>query len=531
MFSVFDDDALMEIIKEMPTKHCDLDPIPTKLLVQCIPELLPLISFIVNTSLQHGIFPQHLKTALVRPSIKSLGLDSEILSNYRPISNLSFLSKIIEKCVSKQLGSYLEEHNLLSKFQSGYRKFHSCETATARIHNDILVMCDSRSKVVLLLLDLSAAFDTVNHHRLLSKLSTTYSIDGTVLAWFTSYLDARTFSVKVNNSLSGKSVFTIGVPQGSILGPLLFIMYTKDLETIAISHGFNIHLYADDTQLYFAFDSVSSKDLELRISACMEDIKSWMTKNFLKLNENKTEIMILSPKRNNSSPVPEVLKINAEGETAEVQQCVKSLGVHLDSTLTMSTHITSIIQKCNMNLRNLWYIGSKLSHDLKIQLVHSMIFSHLDYCNSVLYGATNNDINKLQKIQNSSVRFIYGNLIKKWDHVTPFLKKAHFLPVKFRISFKIALLVFKCINNIAPTYLQELLHLRDPKSNTLRIDNDYFILQQPPIPSLKMSENAFKYSGPKIWNNIPYEIRSCETIAKFKCKLKTHYFNIVFNDI
>ena len=161
-----------------------------------------------------------------------------------------------------------------------------------------------------------------------------------------------------------------------------------------------------------------------------------------------------------------------------------------------------------------------------------MIFSHLDYCNSVLYGLKQKDLQKLRKVQNSSVRFIYNKQIRKWDHCTPFLKKAHFLPVEFRISFKIALLVFKCINNLAPPYLQELLHLRVPKSNTLRIDNDYFILKQPSnIPNFSMSENAFSYCGPKIWNNLPYEMRSLDTIEKFKANLKTYYFDIAFKDL
>ena len=169
------------------------------------------------------------------------------LSNYRPISNLSFLSKIIEKCVSLQLVKFLEDNSLLSKFQSGYQKHHSCETATTRIHNDILVTIDKRSKVVLLLLDPSAAFDTVNHQRLLKKLQYFYGIKGVTLEWIRSYLQSRSFSVKVKDSCSPETVLEVGVPQGSILGPLLFILYTKDLENIANRHNCKIHLYADDT--------------------------------------------------------------------------------------------------------------------------------------------------------------------------------------------------------------------------------------------------------------------------------------------
>ena len=181
-----------------------------------------------------------------------------------------------------------------------------------------------------------------------------------------------------------------------------------------------------------------------------------------------------------------------------------------------------------MNIRNLWYIGSKLSFTLKVQLVHSMILSRLDYCNSVLHGLSNKDLMKLQKVQNSAVRFIFGNMVRKSSHITPYLKKLHFLPIKQRIKFKIALLVYKCINNIAPSYLQELISLRNPKSNQLRMDNDYFILDHPVAPSLKSSDSAFMFSALQIWNELSYEIRSSENVESFKSKLKTFYFHKVF---
>ena len=378
LFSPVSDEELTSVIKSMSKKFCDLDPIPTKLLLNCLPELLPLISFIVNESLSKGVFPQQLKEALVRPSLKKPSLDSEYLSNYRPISNLSFLSKIIEKCVSLQLVKFLEDNNLLSKFQSGYRKHHSCETATTRIHNDILVTIDKRSKVVLLLLDLSAAFDTVNHQRLLKKLQFSYGIKGVTLEWIRSYLQSRSFSVKVKDSCSPETVLEVGVPQGSILGPLLFILYTKDLEHIASKYNCKIHLYADDTQLYFTFESGDESNLEITLARCMADIKSWMVVNFLQLNPSKTEVIIISSKHDQSSS-PTELKISNLHNAHVVNQTVKSLGFYLDSSLSMSDQITSVVQACNIQIRNLWFIASKLTYDLKIQLVHALVLSRLDY--------------------------------------------------------------------------------------------------------------------------------------------------------
>lgn len=525
-FDPVSDGELVSIIKEMSQKYCDLDPIPTKIMLKCLPELLPVLSYIVNGSLKSGSFPKKLKEALVRPSLKKTNLDSECLSNYRPISNLPFLSKIIEKCVAIQLTKYLEENHLFSKYQSGYRKYHSCETATTKIHNDILLMIDNRSKIVLLLLDLSAAFDTVNHNRLLKKLHLMYGISGIPLLWIESYLKDRSFCVKVKDSCSVHTELSIGVPQGSILGPLLFILYTKDLEDIAEKHGCYIHLYADDTQLYFTFDVINSSNLELKIKACLDDIKSWMVDNFLQLNASKTEVMILSSKHDHSMSLPAELQLTVNGSPTEVNSSVKSLGVFLDNKLSMSDHITSIIQACNLQIRNLWFIASKLSMKLKIQLVHALVLSKLDYCNSVFYGISTKDLQRLQLIQNSAVRFIFGK--GKRAHVTDLLRKVHFLPVKYRIMYKIALLTFKCVNNLAPSYLKELIILRKPTVKNVRLDSDYFLLETPHY-SLVSTEKAFSVCCPKIWNSLPFETRSACTLTQFKSSLKSHYFELAFS--
>ena len=503
-FKPVTNNELLETIKNMSSKHCDLDPVPTKLVMNCLPELLPLISHIVNKSLQTGVFPDELKAALVNPAIKGEDLDREVFNNFRPINNLSFLSKVLEKCGEKQLTAYLEENSLISKFQSGYRRFHSCETATTRIHNDILVMCDKTSKVVLLLLDLSAAFDTVNHKLLLNKLKDNYGINGIVLKWLTSYLTNRSCSVKVHTSRSGKCNFTIGVPQGSILGPILFILYTKELENIAKQFGFNIHIYADDTQLYFTFDSNDQEKAESRAMACMEAIKQWMILNFLKLNDSKTDILIISPK-SDPSPIPTSFQAVHGCKPLDVETYVKSLGVRLDDKLTMSNFVSATIAACNIKLRNLWNVATKLPFKLKVQLAHSMILFKLDYCNSVLYGITEKDLLRLQKIQNSAVRFIFSR--GKRSHVSNLLKSVHFLPIRFRIMYKINTLVYKCINNIAPAYLQELIKIRAPNSHDIRIDNDFFILESPPHPTFTSTNKAFSYCGPLLWNQLPYDLR------------------------
>ena len=525
---------LKEILSDLSKKECEEDPIPLKLLLQCFEEVKPIIMFIINDSLTTGTFPSVLKNALVRPAIKDDKGDANSYNNYRPISNLPFLSKLIEKSVQRQLTKHLEYHNLHAQHQSGYRSNHSCETATLTIYNDLLCISDLKSKVILLLLDLSAAFDTVNHRLLLSKLKHEFGFIGSVLDWFESYLNNRSFTVTIDKSRSKRCFLRIGVPQGSILGPILFILYTKELNYIAEKHGFNIHMYADDTQLYIEFNPLFQdlSSIEERIIQCFQDIKNWMIQNKLKLNQSKTEALIVQTKTNYSSCSINSVKLGTRGDSVETSPVVKSLGVLFDQFLTFEDHVNSIISCCNMHLRNLRVISSKLSYDLKRQLIHCLIFAKLDYCNGLLYGLPDYLIKKLQKVQNSCVRFLFGGkVIKKWDSVTPFLKKAHFLPIRQRIEYKIALTVFKCINNIAPAYLTKCINIKSQPVRVLRTDQDYFVLNIPPAPSYCRTERSFSHCGPSVWNQLSYELRTVTDTMVFKKKLKTHLFEKAFYNV
>ena len=533
-FTPIDRTGLKEILADLNKKECEEDPIPLKLLMQCIDEVETIVLFIVNNSLVSGQFPSALKNALVRPAIKDEKGDVNSYKNYRPISNLPFLSKIIEKCVQKQLEEHLKNYNLHAEHQSGYRTNHSCETATLTIYNDLLCLNDTKNKVVLLLLDLSAAFDTVNHNLLLSKLKKHYGLSSVVLKWFQSYLAERSFTVSIKQSRSNRCYLRIGVPQGSILGPILFILYTKELNLIANKHGFHIHLYADDTQLYIEFNPLfqDMSSIEEKVVLCLEEIKHWMSSNNLKLNPDKTEALTAQSRNNHETWSVNSIKTSTCGDSIELSGVVKSLGVLFDEFLTFEDHVNKVVQCCNIHLRNLWVIGSKLSYDLKRQLVHCLIFSKLDYCNGLLFGLPDYIVNKLQKVQNSCVRFLfnkrsYGN----WESVTHLLKQAHFLPIRQRIKYKIALTVFKCINNIAPPYITKCITMKSQPPKTLRTNKDYFTLQVPPVSHLSRTYRSFSYCGPMVWNSLPYEIRTQTVISIFKSKLKTHLFKETFHDL
>ena len=523
---------LSEIISGMHSKTCELDTLPTAILKTCLDILIMPILQIVNLSLSSSIFPDHFKHACIRPLLKSPTADQDAIKNYRPISNLSFLSKVIEKCVYNQIMPYLMSNDLFGVFQSAYRPYHSCETALVAIHNDIETMLDSKLNVALLTFDLSAAFDTVNHHLLLKKLHFQFGFCNNVLAWFDSYLSGRNYYVKVNNSSYDVESMS-GVPQGSILGPVLFSLYVRDVEQIAHQHNFSIHMYADDIQCYFGFSSDTPKSVVIhRIQCFVSDLKSWMNANFLMLNELKTNFVEFAPSLKNSIKVIHGLNLS-DNRPLSSSSSVKSLGVLIDDKFSLVNHINNVVSVCYCNLRNLGRIASKLCMKLKIQLIHSMILSHLDYCNALFYGLPGYLLNKLTKVLYAAVRFVFSfKFSQRRCHMLPFLKSLHILPINFRVKFKVALLVFKCLKSCAPKYLQQLVMLRKPSSvYHFRNNCDNFLIEKTLEPTYVKYKSAFSYSSATVWNSLPLSVREADSIAQFKSQLKSYYFELAFSDV
>uniref|UniRef100_A0A4W6D5N5 Reverse transcriptase domain-containing protein n=1 Tax=Lates calcarifer TaxID=8187 RepID=A0A4W6D5N5_LATCA len=458
-------DSLSKIVLASKPTTCLFDPLPGKLSKDLWPVLGPAVLNIVDLSLTTGTVPSSFKTAVVKPLLKKPHLDPGSLGNYRPVSNLPFFSKILEKVVYQQLSAHLADNNLFEPYQSAFRAFHSTETALAKVVNDLLLSLDSGSTSLLILLDLSAAFDTVDHRILMDRLENRFGISGVALSWLKSYLSDRTQCVSCNNTVSAFSDVKYGVPQGSVLGPLLFSLYIYPLGQIIRSHGINFHCYADDTQLY----------------------------------------------------VP--IKADNASQIRELEICLSSV------TLSFDQHIKDITKTAFFHLRNIARIRSFLSMADAEILVHAFVSSRLDYCNVLLSGLPRTSTKSLQMVQNAAARMLTRS--RRFDHITPVLASLHWLPVHVRSDFKVLLMTYKILNGLAPSYLSDLLNPYIP-SRALR-SQSAGLLSVPRVKKKSAGCRAFSYRAPFLWNNLPSDIRQAESVEAFKSKLKTHLYALTFN--
>ena len=397
-----------------------------------------------------GVFPTEWKLAFVKPLIKKPGL-ATTLKNYRPVSNHCFISKISEQAVISQQKEHMEQKCLLPILSSAYRQGHSTKSALLKVHADILHNMEQQMVTLLILIDLSAAFDTVDHQILFQCLEKQFGFHDSVLSWYKAYLSGRKQCIILKGMQSNTFDLPFGVPQGSCLGSVLFTQYASSLFSIFNKHSINAHAYANDHQLYTAFSPnlASLNDAVSCMESCLQDVKSWMISNKSKMNDSKTEFIIIGSYQ-------QLSKINLNsimvGEhRIIVVDDIQNLGAYLDKNLSMKTHVDAKCTVAFCQLYSLRRIRKYLSQQATESLIHAFIFSHIDYCNGLLNGVSKHLINKLQRIQNMVARLVYK--LPKFSHVTPLLIDLHWLPVEYHVRYKILLFTYKAIHQLAPHYI------------------------------------------------------------------------------
>lgn len=492
-----------------------LDPIPAHVLNCISATLAPSLTQIYKKSILSATVPSGWKKALVRPIIKKANIDSTKCVNYRPISLLPLFGKILEALVNHQLTLYLESNKILDPSQSGFRASHSTETALVEVVDNIRLSLDSRQSAILVLLDLSAAFDTISHNILIKRL-TEIGIGGAVLEWFESYLANRLFRVQLDDFISPNKIIDKGVPQGSILSPTLFNVYVAPLAKIIQSFGFSTVSYADDTQLLITWENDVDNTI-MRFKHCMLSLHHWMSQNCLQLNTGKTEILLFGSAKLLWSPDwwPSSL-----GICPEPKDKARNLGVLLDNTLTMRDHTNSIIGTCYGLMRSLRRIFKWIPLTARLPLIQGLIMSRLDYGNALLMSAPMDLLTKLQVVQNTAARLALD--LPPRTPSAPTLAKLHWLPIRKRILFKVACSTHKALFDNGPKYLNSKCNSYVP-SRPLR-SRDKHLMSIPRIRTVRNGGRSFSYCAPVLWNSLPLTIRLETDFGKFRRLLKTHLF-------
>lgn len=510
--------TVRDVIKRSNLTYCASDPMPLSLITSSenFEQIVTIITKMVNRSILDGIFPSSEKTAIVKPIIKGK-LDPQSLSSFRPVSNLTFQSKILESVILLQLVDHLNTVGVIPDGQSAYRRLYSTETALCSVVSDMRGLLDEGKCGMLFLLDLSAAFDTVVHSILL-LVCENFGIEGAALLYLKSYLEGRTYHVQIGDCFSDVKPLTRGVPQGSVLGPILFCIYTAELSSVLEKYGVKYKLFADDTQFYMSLTNI--QDTETQLSAIMTDIRRWMDIRQLKLNENKTECLFVGRQIDFDRLHIRNLRVN-DTELA-VSKCVKNLGVLLDSELTMKEQINQTVKLAGYHLRNIAFVKKYLDEENIQRLIQNHVISKLDYCNSLYYGLPNYMLKKLQLIMNRAARLIKGQSFRQ--RITPVLIELHWLPVKARIVYKQCTMVHQALKYGKPEYMRNMLEEFHVETNvTLRHSAEVNRLLEPRF-FREAGRRAFVNSAPRQYNRIPASIKMAENMSTFKRRLKTFLF-------
>ena len=487
-----------------PSRAVGHDGVPIFALRQCFAVLGPHLLHLINTSITKCVFPSDWKLASVVPLHKSGS--HEVPGNFRPVSILPVLSKLCEKVVCQQLSEYLTSHSLLSPSQYAYRPCHSTEDAVTDAVEWITRRIDSGHIVAVTSIDLSKAFDSVDHDVLLSKLQW-YGIDP---QWFRSYLGGRRQVVR-GGSLS--LPLSHGVPQGSLVGPILFSIFTNDLSTY-LPHG-RLVSYADDTQLLDSDVPNNLSLLKTRQEDTLLSIQSYFTANSLKMNPTKTNLLLVGTSHavNKASS----FQLLVADHTLNPQPAVKMLGVTIDNTLSWEAHISGVVKKCNSVLFCIYKIRHHLTPDTRKLLIETHVFPYILYCITVWGGAASCHLNRVQKIINFAARIVSG--ARRYDSISAVVESLGWRRMRDLVTRRDCIGVYRALNDPrAPYAIRSLFTPRSEVSERLTRSVVAGALELPNF-SLSMSRRAFSYRAASSWNRLLPATMASSSLAVLKSNI------------
>lgn len=495
--SQFDVLTSFSLVKSNAIGFDNLHPKFVKIL---LPSLLPFITHFFNTIIMSSCFPRKWKHAKIIPLPKSK-------TEYRPIAILCFLSKVLEKILQVQISSYVHEKQLISEKQSGFRPKHSCVTALIDVSENIRREIDVGKVNFLVLLDHSKAFDTVNHDTLCMKIKHFFNFASTSTQLISSYLTDRTQSVCINNTTSNPLSLTRGVPQGSILGPLLFSIYANDLPQ-QLSYS-RIHMYADDVQLYLSSPANSIDENVDKLNHDLNKIYFWATANGLCLNPQKSKCLLIHKKTMNPLVENEILINN---QKIQIVKTAKNLGLVFNNNLTWSSHVDNLVIQSYVKLRMLWATQCFTPLRIRMLLAKAYLIPGLIYGCEIFSNCDSTSKNKLDILYNNIIRYVYG--LRKYDHVSSFTKSLY--GVTFENFLKIRVLIFlhKIIYTRKPQYLYN--NIQFARSNR----GKKIII---PKHRCLVSEWQFYINAVRLWNTIPHKQQLNSNAMHFKTFLFKFY--------
>lgn len=520
VFVPFTESDVRDNLLSISSRAVGSDCVSRSMIVPIIDIILPLITHILNFSITSNTFPETWKAAHLIPLPKIS--NPQNFHDYRPISILPFLSKLLERLVHKQLSYFLHRYCLLNPMQSGFRPGHSTVTALVKVTDDIRLAMDSNQLTILTLLDFSNAFNSVDFDILVKSLSS-FNISPAAENWFRSYLTGRRQRIKVADLESPWADIVAGVPQGGVLSPLLFSIFINSITTNLTS---SFHLYADDVQIY---RHSALSDLQATVHNLNNDLATmceWCKNYGLMINPGKTQAIILGRQHLISKidwdtlPRPRVNDV-----LIPYSSNVKNLGLHLDSTLSWQTQLNELSRKVFAAHGSLRRLRNVLPVPSKICLAQTCLLSILDYADICYPDVTEAQLDKLDRLQNLCIRFIFR--LRKYDHISFFRKKLNWLPIRLRRNSHILHLLYSILfHPNTPSYLKDRFELLGSQ-HELSLRSAAKQILQVPLHKSDSYHSSFTITAITLWNQLPLTIRQAQSLATFKTLLKKYYLSSI----